>query len=372
MAANIDANLANWSTTDSSNQPDGTDPADIDADLRRLQATVRKYTRTIGANIASGATVDLATASGDYVTVTGTATITSLGTVSAGMRFWIAFNGAAVLTHNGTSLILPGAANITCASGDVACVESLGSGNWRVVSYLKASGLPIAGNFATAGANSNITSLTGLTTPLSVAQGGTGGANEAAAKAALNLETGVDLMPWVAPSTSGQVLTSNGSAWTSATPASNVTRVAAQSITSTGITFSGIPSTASVIYVQFRDVSTNGTQPWGFLLNSESSGYSGVCTSQTGATRVTMSTYGALNFGTQAAQSYSGILTLNRSGTSGNNWVFHGGIAETSGSDDNLSRYAGDKSTSAALSSITITRVGADTFDNGSVSISYI
>jgi hypothetical protein len=185
MAANIDANLANWSTTDSSNQPDGTDPADIDADLRRLQATVRKYTRTIGANIASGATVDLATASGDYVTVTGTATITSLGTVSAGMRFWLTFNGAAVLTHNGTSLILPGAVNITCAAGDVACVESLGSGNWRVLSYLKASGLPIAGNFATAGANSNITSLTGLTTPLSIAQGGTGGNTQAASLTAL-------------------------------------------------------------------------------------------------------------------------------------------------------------------------------------------
>jgi hypothetical protein len=42
------------------------------------------------------------------------------------------------------------------------------------LSYLKASGLPIVGNFATAGANSNISELTGLTTPLSVAQGGTG------------------------------------------------------------------------------------------------------------------------------------------------------------------------------------------------------
>jgi len=49
MAANIDSNLANWSTTDSSNQPDGTDSADIDAELRRLQAVVRKYTRNKGA-----------------------------------------------------------------------------------------------------------------------------------------------------------------------------------------------------------------------------------------------------------------------------------------------------------------------------------
>ena len=201
MAANIDANLANWSTTDSSNQPDGTDPADIDADLRRLQATVRKYTRTIGANIASGATVDLATASGDYVTVTGNTTITSFGAVSAGMRFWLSFTGTPILTHNGTSLILPSSANIQVVAGDTCCMESLGSGNWKCLIYQ-----PIVGGFlnaAQAGANNDITSLSacttitnvesisGLTTPLSVAQGGTDANNAHAARS--NLLTALSL-----------------------------------------------------------------------------------------------------------------------------------------------------------------------------------
>jgi len=175
--ANIAASLATWSTTATSNQPDSTDTADIVADLQQIQATVRKYLRTIGADIASASTTDLANATGDYVSITGTTTITALGTVSAGMRFILSFAGALTLTHNATSLILPGGANIVTAAGDVAWVESLGSGNWKCLMYQSASNI-----YALAGANYNITSLnactqiTGLTTPLSVAQGGTGAA----------------------------------------------------------------------------------------------------------------------------------------------------------------------------------------------------
>lgn len=135
MAANIDTNLANWSTTEASNQPDGTDTADIDAEFRRLQAVVRKYLANKGSDIASGSTVDLSTATGNVVTVTGTTTITSLGTVSAGMRFTLIFSGALILTHNATSLILPNGENITTAAGDVVEFLSLGSGNWRCVGY---------------------------------------------------------------------------------------------------------------------------------------------------------------------------------------------------------------------------------------------
>jgi len=54
------------------------------------------------------------------------------------------FTGALTLTHNATSLILPGAASITTAAGDVAVFVSEGSGNWRCVSYTKANGLSLA------------------------------------------------------------------------------------------------------------------------------------------------------------------------------------------------------------------------------------
>jgi hypothetical protein len=55
----------------------------------------------------------------------------------------VQFSGALTLTHNATSLILPGGASITTAAGDVAYFVSLGSGNWRCTGYQKASGAAV-------------------------------------------------------------------------------------------------------------------------------------------------------------------------------------------------------------------------------------
>ncbi len=103
-----------------------------------------------GANIAAAATTDLATATGEFVVVTGNGgPITALGTAPAGIWRFVRFTGTPTLTHNGTSLILPGAANITVAAGDTACFMSLGSGNWQCLFYTEIAGgtvgtLPIA------------------------------------------------------------------------------------------------------------------------------------------------------------------------------------------------------------------------------------
>jgi len=96
-----------------------------------------------GADIASATTTDLSTATGDFVDVTGTTTITGLGTLAAGIERTVRFTGILTLTHNATSLILPGAANITTAANDRAVFRSLGSGNWLCVSYNKASGAAV-------------------------------------------------------------------------------------------------------------------------------------------------------------------------------------------------------------------------------------
>ena len=95
---------------------------------------------TTANNIASAATVDLSTATGVVVNITGTTTITALGTVASGAERVLIFAGALTLTHNATSLILPGGANIATAAGDVAHMRSLGSGNWKCVGYTTASG----------------------------------------------------------------------------------------------------------------------------------------------------------------------------------------------------------------------------------------
>jgi hypothetical protein len=87
------------------------------------------------------------------------------------------------------------------------------SGAVWAAAYLPASG------YATSGANSNITSLSGLTTPLSVAQGGTGATTLTANYVLLGNGTSAPQM--IAPSTSGNVLTSNGTTWSSTAPAAS-------------------------------------------------------------------------------------------------------------------------------------------------------
>lgn len=88
---------------------------------------------TKGADIASAATTNLAAATGVYVNITGTTTITSFGTVAAGAERVLTFTGILTITYNATSMILPGAVNITTAAGDTLTFRSLGGGNWRCV-----------------------------------------------------------------------------------------------------------------------------------------------------------------------------------------------------------------------------------------------
>ena len=96
------------------------------------------------ASIASAATVDLcatANAAAAYVTITGNTTITSFGsTCKAGHIKFVTFTGVLTLTYNATSLIVPGAQNVTTAAGDQAVLMSLGSGNWQVAFYQPATG----------------------------------------------------------------------------------------------------------------------------------------------------------------------------------------------------------------------------------------
>lgn len=98
--------------------------------------------------IASATTTDISTAYAPTINISGSTTITGLGTAPAGVRRLLKFQGALTFTHNGTSLILPGSANITTAANDTAEMASLGSGNWICASYKRASGKPVAVAFS--------------------------------------------------------------------------------------------------------------------------------------------------------------------------------------------------------------------------------
>ncbi len=97
----------------------------------------------IGANKVSAPTVDLATATGKLVNVTGSGgPITSFGNVEAGFNFIIVFSSTPTIVHNVVSLILPGAINIVAKANDVMMLVSLGGGNWRCTNFLTSSASP--------------------------------------------------------------------------------------------------------------------------------------------------------------------------------------------------------------------------------------
>lgn len=95
--------------------------------------------------VASATTCAIGATVSENVSITGTTTITGFGTISAGTKRWGRFTGILTLTHNATSLIIPGGANITTAAGDRFVAVSLGSGNWCVLSYTKANGEAVVG-----------------------------------------------------------------------------------------------------------------------------------------------------------------------------------------------------------------------------------
>ncbi len=119
-----------------------------------------------GSDVASAGTVSLG--EGGLFHITGTTTITDIdfATPKDGRRATLIFDGILTLTHNATTLQIEGGANITTAAGDRCEVVQDSGDNMIVTNYTRATGAPL-----------------------------------------------------IPPSTSGNVLTSNGSAWVSSAPA---------------------------------------------------------------------------------------------------------------------------------------------------------
>lgn len=98
-----------------------------------------------GSDVASAGT--LSVGEGGHFHVTGTTTITDIdpATDKAGRFFSLTFDGALTLTHNASTLILPGGANITTAAGDTALFKSEGSDVVRCIVYQRADGSLLIG-----------------------------------------------------------------------------------------------------------------------------------------------------------------------------------------------------------------------------------
>jgi hypothetical protein len=147
-----------------------------------------------GADIPSAPTIDLASATGDYVRVTGNIDISSLGIAPAGVVRTVEFTGSLKLKYNSQSMILPAGTDLQTQPHDMAMFRSRGSGAWICASFQSASGAPPIqltpddiglGNvenvaLSTWPGSSNITTVGTITSgvwqgsPIAVNKGGTG------------------------------------------------------------------------------------------------------------------------------------------------------------------------------------------------------
>jgi hypothetical protein len=315
-------------------------------------------------------------------TVSSTWSNTTLTDIATALTGSLASDGQTTATGNlkmGNNRVTGLADGI--AVTDAATVNQIPSG---ATFLLKASNLSDVANATTArgnltaaksGANSDITSLTGLTTPLTVAQGGTGAATLTANNVLLG--NGTSAPQVVAPSTTGNVLTSNGTTWTSSAPAAYplTSGTAVASTSGTSIDFTSIPSWVKRITVMFNGVSTNGSSmpivQLGTSGSPETSGYFGGSTGLAAGTLQTIdyTTGFAFRNDSNSTRTASGQFVFSLLSSSTNTWVMTGGLYL----DSAIAGISfGSKSLSGTLNMIRLTTVGGtDTFDAGSLNILY-
>jgi hypothetical protein len=151
--ADVASSLKNWSSVPASNSPTSatTIGTGLAPNFQQIQATLRNELATRSASVTAAATTDIGVKDEGTVLVTnaaGTVAISSFGTVSAGIKKLVTFvvsGGSLSLTHNATSLILPGSANISVTTGASLLAESLGSGNWKIHWYANQDGSSVLG-----------------------------------------------------------------------------------------------------------------------------------------------------------------------------------------------------------------------------------
>lgn len=302
-----------------------------------------------GADVASASTTDVWITDGNFFHITGTTTITSLGTApNAGAWRVAIFDGALTLT-NGANLILPGGANITTAAGDMMLVYADTTTQHRVV-YWPVDGKPVvsltwqSGDIAT-GTDGEIPTWDSSGDPATVSAG-----------------------------TIGQVLTSNGAGaaptfkgWTYAT--FDLTNGGSNDLTLLEI-LSSLPSGGvSEIDIGVAQCSTNGAAGpiVQFSVSSSyvTSGYDAIAGVATGSTQTFTAGFPAITDAAHVAgiASYP-FWSLKRIGT--NTWWCRGTLTSDTASAQ-AAQGSGYITLAGEPDAVRITTVGGTaTFDGGS------
>jgi hypothetical protein len=109
-------------------------------DIETALNVLSKGTYAAKTDLAAATTTNLGSISTLIIRITGNSvTITSFGTTGSCLKL-VYFSDVNTLTHNATTLILPGGFNRTTAAGDCGIFVSDESGNWRCWLYVPASG----------------------------------------------------------------------------------------------------------------------------------------------------------------------------------------------------------------------------------------
>ena len=148
---------------------------------------------------------------------------------------------------------------------------------------------------------------------------------------------------------------------------------AVASTSGTSIDFTSIPSWVKRITVMFNAVSTNGTSNPQIQIGAGSVTTSGYSTTAAvtfaSSVSTTSASTGFIIFSNQAAASLGGHLFLTL--LSSNTWIASGSFGNPSGTPTN-SIIAGNIALGGTLDRLRVTTVnGTDTFDAGSVNITY-
>lgn len=227
--------------------------------------------------------------------------------------------------------------------------------------------------------------ITGNNTPTAggVTYGdGTTYANTAAGSAGGVLYSAGSSAPaFTAAGSSGQVLTSAGaSAPTWSTLTSGFTLGTVVTTTSgTTAEFTGIPSTAKTIFINFQGVSfittpRNLQMQLGDATAYVTTGYAAGC-ARIQASGNTVNGIGAAAYlsnteGLTATEAFSGTVTLSLLNASTYRWCWSGSLYDVNASQIHTS--AGNVALTGVITRLKITGTGGGTFDAGSINISYL
>lgn len=257
--------IPEYSTTAASNTDvsgvsvaEGWAAANINNSIRALLAQLKTECALLS-SVSSATTTDISGA-GAY-TVSGTTTITGF-TVVSGSRRILHFQDALTLTHNATSLILPGGADITTVAGDCLALVAVGTNQVRVVNYMRSDG-----TFVSWGSAATTSPATGDLIPF----------KDISDSNKIKFSTASDILNLVSSSSlsvrqtvlSGPVDSNGLSAFggspgaTTLTASGTIVATAANGFGSNG----NVDSTASITNPQWTGLSTNGVM-YLYLTNS--------------------------------------------------------------------------------------------------------